>query len=289
MLMDSWSLALFDGTGDSQGSSKSQSVFCVMLKDSWSLALLVAAGDGLRQLHVAVSQCSVWCWWTAEVWCCLMPLVMAEVAPRGRVREWWSVWCWRTVWIKSASLRCCWWWPVRTVCSRRQTWCSVWCCWTVWSQEHFDVESSRVSVPCDVAGWFKVRNTLLLALTKTALFGGVGAAWDAVGRFEVRNTLLLLLLTKTALHGRVSVPCDVVGWFEVRNTMLLALTKTALCGRVSAAWTLLDSLKSGTLCCCCCWPKQLYMVESALHGCCWTVWSQEHFVVAVADQDSSTW
>ena len=89
---------------------------------------------------------------------------------------------------------------------------------------------------------------MLLALTKTALFGGVGAAWDAVGWFEVRNTLLLLLLTKTALHGRVSVSCDVVGWFEVRNTMLLALTKTAVCGRVRAAWTLLDSLKSGTLC-----------------------------------------
>ena len=46
----------------------------------------------------------------------------------------------------------------------------------------------------DVVGWFEVRNTLLLlALTKTALRGRVGALGDADGRLKVRQEVCHLL------------------------------------------------------------------------------------------------
>ena len=100
------------------------------------------------------------------------------------------------------------------------------------SQEHFvvsgtDQDSSRVSVPCDVAGRFEVRNTLSLALTKTALRGRVGALGDADGRLKVRQevchllphlqTELLTLSLATQLLGQSApsvehLPLKTPGW-----------------------------------------------------------------------------
>ena len=54
-----------------------------------------------------------------------------------------------------------------------------------------------------------------------------------------------------ALGGRSGAPCDAVGRFEVRNTLLLlALTKTTLESVFHVV--LLDGSKSGTHSCCCC-------------------------------------